>query len=113
MERTKGKLELRECETHEGNTDIWVEGENKNDCGTVACCDFTSSFNKVTAQANTAHLVKCWNSHDDLVEACKNVRFELDLLFTLAERDNEPKCMKIVRSRIEQIKQAIAKAENA
>ncbi len=36
------------------------------------CYDPTNQFTNAESHANAARLVKCWNCHDELVEACKS-----------------------------------------
>ena len=68
MEHTKGKLYLRH---DSGLTTLHPENDI---AGFVVIAEIDpNKRNDVLAEANANHLVKCWNSHDKLLEACKNL----------------------------------------
>lgn len=51
------------------------------------CCQF--HYEKIQNKANARHIVKCVNSHDELVEACEEVlQAHIDLHLELADQEN-------------------------
>ena len=83
MEHTKGKLVAQ--------FDSEFSGGNIFSDGKIGKREFicTTSGN---ARANAAHIVKCWNMHDELVEALRKQCLIIDTLYearmlSLAEAD--------------------------
>jgi len=77
--RTKGKLKFDKY----GN--INKSGETLLLSGVAVSVGFTNK----EAQANSQHLVKCWNAHDDLVEALKELTEQFSKVTPLYSKDNE------------------------
>lgn len=105
MEHTEGKLKQGVS-----NTLIYANDVRIADC-------LVGSIVHEECEANAEHLVKCWNSHDDLLAACKNVQVELRLLLNLAALEPDipfrEKRIAAVTGRIKQVEQAIKNAQDA
>lgn len=68
-------------------------------------------YNQETAEANAAFIVKAVNSHYELVEACKEVALFMENPLAWIEANSEPNYANKTGVLLEQLKQAIAKAE--
>ena len=63
---TKGKLEVRNI----GTGQVIIESHNIAHSIRIASVD---NLGIETQLANARRLVKCWNTHDELLEACKGL----------------------------------------
>ncbi|KKK62005.1 hypothetical protein LCGC14_3008650 [marine sediment metagenome] len=62
MSHTKGELKIMPYTRRDGDNIRWIkDSRNKAICQTF----------KPRAEANARRLVKCWNSHDALLDACR------------------------------------------
>ena len=68
MEHTKGKVKVG---TSMDSTDILVLSGEHQDAIANTGVVFFHDIDLREREANAKRIVKCWNSHDDLLEACK------------------------------------------
>ncbi len=103
MERTKGELEITE------GVKIYIVPVEADEIICEIPYDYAKDFNKTEQEllANAKRLVKCWNSHDDLLAACKLAE---TVIAWFGKIKNIPDQLK---ADMEQIEQAIAKAEKS
>jgi hypothetical protein len=110
MNYTKGKLYTSPDEFGRAKG-IGIHADN-GDEGTpliVAFC-WTDGCEEVQ-KANANRLVQCWNSHDDLLEACKEASKAIQSLYAGAEVSAGSDSDNALRYCLSQIQAAIAKAE--
>lgn len=83
MEHTKGKLSLNNYHFPHQYLVIRTGSEDNDafpDARTI--CNVTRNAKPLQERnANAERLVKCWNCHDDLLEACKATVSDLECLF--------------------------------
>lgn len=65
MERTKSKLKVTETPCGK----VRIQTESGNDVGSTG-----TPFVSEMSEGNAAHLVKCWNEHDDLVDTLQSIQ---------------------------------------
>ncbi len=99
MEHTKGKL----------RTGLFCRIFDSSDKSIARCAGDGSSYGLATNEANAERLVLCWNSHDALLEACKDIKIRIAFIGYPSEPMNEhgPDWSK----EIALLEQAIAQAE--
>ena len=69
--RTQGKLVV-------SSSTIIVAADDKRDCPMICNTmdlSFISSIELNEAADNAAHIVLCWNTHDELIEACQKATY--------------------------------------
>ncbi len=101
MSETKGKL-------HRHDLSIHIEREIDGVTKEHICIANMNDMKHVDNEANAERFLKCWNSHDDLLAACKAAQYVYD--FTICRTPTGKDRERLTEKNILRL-QAVAEAE--
>ncbi len=104
-EHTKGALKLSRTLNFSGTYTIWIKYNGKR---IFSIRENSDNITLAQFEANALHLVKCWNSHDELLAACDEGLHECERVKYCSCPDKD---LGGLLRRIERIEAAIANAE--
>lgn len=85
----------------------WIRGPEKTNVAIAARLFRNGEFNSKEAEANAAHIVKCVNMHEELVQELKNAKDFLNHIMGSVRSEDR----RILDANYESFKRTLAKSE--